>query len=158
MSIDLSTSFGGLHLQAPIVVGSCPMTAEEPSQVALVSAGAGAIVLPSLFQEQVLLWNDRNGVAFSPFTLGAHDGTFDAFNTGAAAGLAAGGWIYLRDGQRNGRSHEPLHADPQGDLGLPVFRSTHAAGHPGARAEGPPGASRCLCDRRGGTGEGRREN
>ncbi|WP_372897247.1 dihydroorotate dehydrogenase [Stieleria sp.] len=65
MSIDLSTNFGGLHLKAPIVVGSCPMTAEEPSQVALVSAGAGAIVLPSLFQEQVLLWNDRHGIALS---------------------------------------------------------------------------------------------
>ena len=29
------------------------------------AAGAGAIVLPSLFEEQVMLWNERNGHALS---------------------------------------------------------------------------------------------
>ena len=55
MSIDLSTNYGSLRLCSPIVVGSCLLTAEGPTQVAIVSAGAGAIVLPSIFQEQVFV-------------------------------------------------------------------------------------------------------
>ncbi len=65
MSIDLTTHFGGLKLNSPVIVGACPLTAEEQSHVAIASAGAGAIVLPSLFQEQVLLWSERNGHVFS---------------------------------------------------------------------------------------------
>ncbi|GAA5507648.1 dihydroorotate dehydrogenase [Novipirellula caenicola] len=61
MSIDLTTHFGGLRLNSPIVVGACPLTAEEQSHAAIAAAGAGAIVLPSLFQEQVLQWNQRRG-------------------------------------------------------------------------------------------------
>ncbi len=65
MSIDLTTDYGGLKLNSPVVVGACPLTAEEQSHGAIAAAGAGAIVLPSLFQEQVLLWNERVG---HPFT------------------------------------------------------------------------------------------
>lgn len=49
MSVDLFTSFGGLSLRTPLIVGACPLTAHEQTQIALVSAGAGAIVLPSFF-------------------------------------------------------------------------------------------------------------
>ncbi|WP_372721961.1 dihydroorotate dehydrogenase-like protein, partial [Novipirellula sp.] len=62
MSIDLTTHFGGLKLESPILVGACPLTAEEQSHAAIAAAGAGAIVLPSLFQEQVLQWNQRRGL------------------------------------------------------------------------------------------------
>ncbi len=61
MSIDLSTNYGGLQLSSPIVVGACPLTADEQTRVALVSAGAGAIVLPSLFEEQVIRWSQKIG-------------------------------------------------------------------------------------------------
>ena len=54
MSIDLTTSYGGLNLRSPVVVGACPMTAEEMTRVAIDSSGAGAIVLPSLLEEQVM--------------------------------------------------------------------------------------------------------
>lgn len=61
MSLDLTTKYGSLTLQSPVIVGACPLTAEELIRVAMVSAGAGAIVLPSLFEEQVILWNEQAG-------------------------------------------------------------------------------------------------
>ena len=56
MAIDLQTNYGGLILPSPIVVGASPMTAQESTRIALTTAGAGAIVLPSLHQEEVLGW------------------------------------------------------------------------------------------------------
>lgn len=63
MTIDLTTQFGNLNLKSPIVVGACPMTAHELTRIALMSSGAGAIVLPSLFDEQVKLWSLHHGLA-----------------------------------------------------------------------------------------------
>jgi len=51
MSFDLTTQFGSLELKSPIIVGSCPMTAQELQRIAMVSNGAGAIAMPSLFEE-----------------------------------------------------------------------------------------------------------
>ncbi len=61
MSIDLSARHGPLKLNSPIIVGSCPLTAKDLQQIAMVNFGAGAIVLPSVFEEQVIVWNHRNG-------------------------------------------------------------------------------------------------
>lgn len=63
MSFDLSTKFAGLELKSPIVVGSCPMTAEELQRIAMISNGAGAVVLPSLFEEQFVV---KTKIAGSP--------------------------------------------------------------------------------------------
>jgi hypothetical protein len=49
-----------------VVVGACPMTAEEMTRVAIDSSGAGAIVLPSLLEEQVILWREKIGQALTP--------------------------------------------------------------------------------------------
>lgn len=61
MSLDLTTNYGGLILPSPLVVGACPLTAQDPMRVAMATAGAGAIVLPSLFQEELLRRNRRAG-------------------------------------------------------------------------------------------------
>src|SRR5690606_38547911 len=61
MTLDLSTNYGGLRLRSPIVVGACPLTANEQTRMAIENAGAGAIVLPSLFEEHVISWNHRRG-------------------------------------------------------------------------------------------------
>lgn len=61
MSFDLSTRYGSLVLKSPVIVGACPLSAEELIRVSMVNAGAGAIVLPSVFEEQVILWNDEHG-------------------------------------------------------------------------------------------------
>ena len=52
---DLATSYLGLALKSPLVVSSSPLTYELDNLKRLESAGAGAIVLYSLFEEQIEL-------------------------------------------------------------------------------------------------------
>jgi dihydroorotate dehydrogenase (fumarate) len=61
MSVQLHTNFGGLLLKSPLIVGACPMTMNEHTRRAMQDAGAGAIVLPSLFEEQVIQWSIKIG-------------------------------------------------------------------------------------------------
>ncbi|MEJ2201975.1 MAG: hypothetical protein P8X63_13325, partial [Desulfuromonadaceae bacterium] len=51
--VDLSTSYLGLQLKNPIVVASCSLTGHIDSVRKCAEAGAGAIVLKSLFEEQI---------------------------------------------------------------------------------------------------------
>jgi dihydroorotate dehydrogenase (fumarate) len=51
--VDLSTTYLGLGLRSPIVASAGPLTGDPASWNALEEAGAGAIVLPSLFEEQI---------------------------------------------------------------------------------------------------------
>lgn len=60
MSIDLTTNYGGLNLASPIIMGACPLSADDQTRAAAESAGAGAIVLPSLFDEQIAIWNQAS--------------------------------------------------------------------------------------------------
>jgi dihydroorotate dehydrogenase (fumarate) len=50
---DLSTRYMGLQLQNPIVVASCSLSREVDGVKKLAESGAGAVVLKSLFEEQV---------------------------------------------------------------------------------------------------------
>jgi dihydroorotate dehydrogenase (fumarate) len=52
-SPDLSTRYLGLDLANPLVASSSPLTGNVRSMLELQEAGVSAIVLPSLFQEQV---------------------------------------------------------------------------------------------------------
>ncbi|MBT3384239.1 MAG: dihydroorotate dehydrogenase-like protein [Prolixibacteraceae bacterium] len=52
--MDISTSYMGLKLKSPIIVGSSSLTENVENSVAYEKAGAGAIVLKSLFEEQIL--------------------------------------------------------------------------------------------------------
>lgn len=54
MSVDLRTRYLGLDLATPIVASSSPLTGDPVSARRLEAAGAGAIVLPSLFEEEIL--------------------------------------------------------------------------------------------------------
>lgn len=51
--VDLSTSYLGLELSGPIMASCSPLTGRVESLGALQEAGASAVVLPSLFQEEV---------------------------------------------------------------------------------------------------------
>jgi dihydroorotate dehydrogenase (fumarate) len=53
--IDLSTEYLGLKLKSPLVASSSPLTGDVGSLCALEDAGAAAVVLPSLFEEQLRL-------------------------------------------------------------------------------------------------------
>lgn len=48
------TQYLGLKLNSPVVIGACPLTLNPETVRQLAIAGAGAIVLPSLFEEQVV--------------------------------------------------------------------------------------------------------
>lgn len=53
--IDLTTSFMGIELKNPIIVGACNMSADLNMLKRLESAGAAAVVYKSLFEEQIHL-------------------------------------------------------------------------------------------------------
>jgi dihydroorotate dehydrogenase (fumarate) len=52
---DLSTAYLGLDLRSPIVASAGPLTRTVETMVALEDHGVGAVVLPSLFEEQIVL-------------------------------------------------------------------------------------------------------
>ena len=51
--IDLSTSYQGLHLQSPLVVSAGPLCEDLENIRRMEDAGAAAVVLHSLFEEQI---------------------------------------------------------------------------------------------------------
>jgi dihydroorotate dehydrogenase (fumarate) len=53
--IDLSTEYLGLKLRSPLVASSSPLWKDLDNLRRLEAAGAGAVVLHSLFEEQVML-------------------------------------------------------------------------------------------------------
>ncbi len=52
-TVDLTTVYLGLHLRSPIVASASPLTGHIADLVRLEEAGVGAVVLPSLFEEQI---------------------------------------------------------------------------------------------------------
>jgi len=50
---DLSTTYLGLDLAGPVIASASPLTRKVPSMLQLEAAGASAVVLPSLFEEDV---------------------------------------------------------------------------------------------------------
>jgi dihydroorotate dehydrogenase (fumarate) len=51
--VDLSTKYMGLNLHNPVVVSSCSLTNSVEGVCRCADAGAGAVVLKSLFEEQI---------------------------------------------------------------------------------------------------------
>jgi len=51
--MDLRTSYMGLTLQSPIVVSACTLSEDADNIIKMEDAGAGAVVLFSLFEEQI---------------------------------------------------------------------------------------------------------
>ena len=54
MTVDLSSTYLGLRLRSPLVASASPITGDPDIAVRLEEAGIGAIVLPSLFEEEIL--------------------------------------------------------------------------------------------------------
>lgn len=51
--MDLSTTYLGLTLRSPLVPSACPLTWRVDEIKSAEDAGAGAVVLPSMFEEQI---------------------------------------------------------------------------------------------------------
>ena len=58
-TIDLSTTYLGLNLKNPLVASSSPMCEDVANVRRLEDAGAAAVVLQSLFEEQIELESDE---------------------------------------------------------------------------------------------------
>ena len=56
---DLKTKFAGMTLRNPIIVSSSGLTNSADKNKKLAEAGAGAIVLKSLFEEQIVIETDK---------------------------------------------------------------------------------------------------
>ena len=54
MSVDIRTRYLGLDLRSPIVASASPLTGDPETARRLAEAGVGAIVLPSLFEEEIV--------------------------------------------------------------------------------------------------------
>lgn len=88
MTASLATRFLGMDLPSPLVASSSPLTGRIDTLRALVDAGVGAVVLPSLFEEQIVhesrelhamvqetAWNN-------PEAAGGYFPELDDYNTG----------------------------------------------------------------------------
>ena len=54
MTADLTTTYLGLKLASPVVASAGPLTGDLDTARGIVDAGAAAIVMPSLFEEEIL--------------------------------------------------------------------------------------------------------
>jgi hypothetical protein len=57
--IDLTTHYLGIPLQTPLLVAACPVSARLDAVKRAEEAGAGGLVIRSLFEEQLLLDRQR---------------------------------------------------------------------------------------------------
>jgi dihydroorotate dehydrogenase (fumarate) len=66
MTPDLRTDYLGFRLTSPLVASAGPLTGDVESLRALEDAGVGAVVLPSLFEEDVTGEAARNQLLYEP--------------------------------------------------------------------------------------------
>lgn len=64
--MDTKTKYLGLELKSPIIAGSCGLTADIDKMVQMEQAGAGAVVLKSVFEEQIIYDIKRNTHMVAP--------------------------------------------------------------------------------------------
>jgi dihydroorotate dehydrogenase (fumarate) len=90
---QLQTNYLGLRLKNPLIVGSSPLSANLDNLKKMEEAGAAAIVLPSLFEEQI----EMQGMGLTQFPVQAeanlppalqHIPQMDDYNQGASGYLA----------------------------------------------------------------------
>jgi dihydroorotate dehydrogenase (fumarate) len=86
--LELSTTYLGLELRSPIVASSSPLTGHLDGLQALDAAGIGAVVLPSLFEEQIaheaVVANEltRRDADAHPEATGGYTPALDEYNAG----------------------------------------------------------------------------
>ena len=111
----LATHYLGLNLPGPIIVGSSRLTATVDAVKACAAAGAGAVVLKSLFQEQIMAEADRV-IAASEST--HHHSAAADYISGYEAENAVGEYLRLIEGAKQAVS-------------IPVIPSIHCASSAG---------------------------
>ncbi|MBM4164408.1 MAG: dihydroorotate dehydrogenase-like protein [Lentisphaerae bacterium] len=69
--MNLKTSYLGLELKNPLIVSSCPLTSSVTGAVAIETAGAAAIVVRSIFEEQIRAETAQMDEALADYGTGA---------------------------------------------------------------------------------------
>jgi dihydroorotate dehydrogenase (fumarate) len=111
---DLTTHYLGFSLPHPVVPSSSPLTGDIDTLHALVEAGAPAVVLPSLFEEQIELQ-----------TMAYHFGL--EFGAGSHPEAAAGYLPELHDYNTGPHEYLQLVRQASAGLGIPVIASLNGA-------------------------------
>ncbi len=108
--LDLTTDYLGLELRSPIVASSSPLCGHLEGLHALDEAGVGAIVLPSLFEEQIT----HESVAATQLTHREAEA-----NPEATSGYTPG----LDDYNTGARRYLRLVREARDNVGVPVIAS-----------------------------------
>ena len=87
MSGELTTNYLGMQLESPVVMGACPLTIQSEAVRQIVAAGAGAIVLPSILQEQVMHRLIKSTDPFGAIERSGYQPQQDKYNGGTEAYL-----------------------------------------------------------------------
>ncbi len=115
-SVDMHTSYLGLELSAPLIASASPLNGHLSSLRQVEAAGAGAVVLPSLFAEEV---EDEELQAAGVMDTG------EGFSEFASAPLSE-----VDNGQTGSQRHIALVSQAKQALSIPVIASVNGS-HPG---------------------------
>jgi dihydroorotate dehydrogenase (fumarate) len=107
---DLATTYLGLRLENPLVASASSLTGELGSLRQLVDAGAAAVVLPSLFEEELAHGPEATGSAF--------------WHAGDAPGEAGG---YVAVDVQHPDAYLDLLRDAKRELPVPVIASLNGS-------------------------------
>jgi dihydroorotate dehydrogenase (fumarate) len=112
MSVDLTTRYLGLDLRSPIVASAGPLTGKLDTLAQLEAAGVGAVVLPSLFEEELVGESLR---------------VHESLERGAYSSPEASGYFPDADFAELGpERHVRLVEHAKARLGIPVVASVNA--------------------------------
>lgn len=111
MAADLTTTYLGLSLGCPLVASSSPLTGRLDSLRAIAEQGTGAVVLPSLFEEEVVDADEPTSEAL--WSAGEHAGEAAGYMTTVDRGHLDGYLDLVRDAKR--------------ELEIPVIASLNGA-------------------------------
>jgi dihydroorotate dehydrogenase (fumarate) len=111
--IDMRCRYLGLTLRSPIVASASPLTARLSTLQALHDAGVGAVVLPSLFEEEI----EADSMTLS-----------HRLDVGAESSAEAASYLPARDLSLSGAmSHIRLVKSAKSELEIPVIASLNGA-------------------------------
>jgi dihydroorotate dehydrogenase (fumarate) len=114
---DLSTRYMGLHLRNPVVASASPMTGDMDMLRSLEDHGAAAVVLPSMFEEQIV--RDQQVMQ-------------QLLSAGAGVSEASGGYFpALEAGGGDVTHYLDLIAGARSALDIPVIASLNGASDSG---------------------------
>ncbi len=69
--MNLKTAYLGIELKNPLIVSSCPLTSSVDGVKDLAAAGAGAVVVRSIFEEQIRAETEQMDEALAAYGTGA---------------------------------------------------------------------------------------